>query len=555
MNDMIVKGYAEQVNPTETESCKRVWFIPHHGVYHPKKPGKIRVIFDCSAEFEGQSLNQSLLQGPDLTNNLVGEPVAVMCDIESMFCQVQVTEQHRDLLRFLWWKDGNLLQEPVVYRMRVHLFGAVSSPACANFALKRTANDDEEDLGVEPANFLHKDFYVDDGLKSVPTIEAVSLVRQTKEMCRRGGFNLHKFTSNKREVIESIPVEDRAEGIKKIDLDCDSLPVERALGIQWCIESDVFQYKIALKNHSCTRRGMLSMISSIYDPLGFLAPVLLEGKRLLQMLCRDKIDWDDPVSDHVRSRWEKWISELLHVGSLSVPRCYKPANFGNVTNVQLHHFSDASNKGYGQCSYLRMENDKGNVNCAFVMGKARVTPLKPVTIPRLELTAAVVSVNVSEQLQRELEYERIVEHFWTDSKVVLGYIANQTKRFHMFVGNRVQRIQEGTTQEQWHYVDTKSNPADDVSRGIRMQELVNGSRWINGPEFLWQDESHWPTASVNDNKETEFDLSPDDPEIKKAASFVTENSKSYPGLLSRLRYFSSWYRAKVAVAWCLHYLH
>ena len=277
-------------------------------------------------------------------------------------------------------------------------------------------------------------------------------------------------------MIESIPVEDRAEGIKKIDLDRDSLPVERALGIQWCIESDVFQYKIALKDRPCTRRGMLSMISSIYDPLGFLAPVLLEGKRLLQMLCRDKIDWDDPVSDHVRSRWEKWVSELLHVGSLSVPRCYKPANFGNVTNVQFHHFSDASNKGYGQCSYLRMENDKGNVNCAFVMGKARVTPLKPVTIPRLELTAAVVSVNASEQLQCELEYERIVEHFWTDSKVVLGYIANQTKQFHVFVANRVQRIQERTTQEQWHYVDTKSNPADDASRGIRMQELVNGSR-------------------------------------------------------------------------------
>ena len=189
------------------------------------------------------------------------------------------------------------------------------------------------------------------------------------------------------------------------------------------------------------------------------------------------------------------------------------------------------------------------------MGKARVTPLKPVTIPRLELTAAVVSVNVSEQLLRELEYEKIVEHFWTDSKVVLGYIANQTKRFHVFVANRVQRIQERTTQEQWHYVDTKSNPAYDASRGIRMQELVNGSRWINGAEFLWQDESHWPTASVNDNKETEFDLSPDDPEIKKAASFVTESIKSYPGLLSRLRYSSSWYRAKVAVAWCLRYLH
>ena len=115
-------------------------------------------------------------------------------------------------------------------------------------------------------------------------------------------------------------------------------------------------------------------------PLGFLAPVLSEGKSLVQMLCKDKVHWDDPVPENVRVRWEKWILELLDVVSLSVPRCYKPANFGNVTNVQLHHFSDASNKGYGQCSHLRIENEKGNVNWTFVMGNARVTPLKPVTL-------------------------------------------------------------------------------------------------------------------------------------------------------------------------------
>ena len=220
-------------------------------------------------------------------------------------------------------------------------------------------------------------------------------MRQTKEMCTRGGFNLHKFTSNEKEVIESIPVEDRAEGIKEIDLNYDSLPVERALEIEWCIENDVFQFKITLKPRPCMRRGMLSMISSIYDPLGFLAPVLLEGKCLLQMLCKDKVHWDEQISDHIRSRWDQWMSELLHVENLSVPRCYKPANFGNVIKVQLHHFLDASNKGYGECSYLRLQNDIRNVNCAFVMGKARVTPLKTVTIPRLELTAALVSVNVS----------------------------------------------------------------------------------------------------------------------------------------------------------------
>ncbi len=177
------------------------------------------------------------------------------------------------------------------------------------------------------------------------------------------------------------------------------------------------------------------------------------------------------------------------------------------------------------------------------------------TIPRLELTTAVVSVKVSEQLRKELEYDEMVEHFWTDCKVVLGYITNEVRRFHVFVANRVQQIQERTTQEQWHYVDTKSNSADDASRGIRMQELLNGSRWINGPEFLWKNESHWPTASTNSERETRFELVPDDPEIKKAVSLVTKTKTSYPSFLSRLQYFSSWYRAKAAVAWCLRYLY
>ena len=149
-------------------------------------------------------------------------------------------------------------------------------------------------------------------------------------------------------------MEDRAEGIKEIDLGCDML-------FKCSGASKVFQFRITLKDCSRTRR--LSTITSVYDPLKFLAPVLLQGKCMLQMLCKDKVDWDDSVPDHVRSRWEKWISELLHVESLSVPRCYKPMSFGNITNVQLHNFSDTNNRGFGQCSYLRLENDKGDVNC------------------------------------------------------------------------------------------------------------------------------------------------------------------------------------------------
>ena len=324
---VINNGFAEKVPHIEAESggragpgCSeegRVWYIPHHGVYHPKKPTEIWVVFDCSAEFQNESFNKHLLQGPDLTNNLVGvlcrfrkEPVALMCNIEGMFHQAGVAEWDRDLLCSLWWENGDTPKEPTKFRMTVHLFGATSSPGCAHYALKMSANDNETNLGPEEANFIHKDFYVDDGLTSMESVhDAVTLIKDTKEMCRRGGFKLHKITSSHKEVIEAIPFEDRAEGIQNIDLDKEALPVERALGIQWCIEKDSFQFRIVLKDLPCTRRGILSMVSSIYDPLGFVAWLLLEGKKILQELCKEKTDWDNPVPEDIKARWQRWRAE------------------------------------------------------------------------------------------------------------------------------------------------------------------------------------------------------------------------------------------------------
>lgn len=564
---VINNGFAEKVPHIEAESggragpgCSeegRVWYIPHHGVYHPKKPTEIWVVFDCSAEFQNESFNKHLLQGPDLTNNLVGvlcrfrkEPVALMCNIEGMFHQAGVAEWDRDLLCSLWWENGDTPKEPTKFRMTVHLFGATSSPGCAHYALKMSANDNETNLGPEEANFIHKDFYVDDGLTSMESVhDAVTLIKDTKEMCRRGGFKLHKITSSHKEVIEAIPFEDRAEGIQNIDLDKEALPVERALGIQWCIEKDSFQFRIVLKDRPCTRRGILSMVSSIYDPLGFVAWLLLEGKKILQELCKEKTDWDNPVPEDIKARWQRWRAELPSLEELSIPRCYKPSNFGPIASAELHHFSDASTQGYSQCSYLRLTNGKGRIHCSFLMGKARVTPLKPVTVPRLELTAAVVSVKICTQLQRELDYEGVKEVFWTDSKVVLGYIANETRRFHIFVGNRVQQIQEHSSPDQRHYVDTKSNLADHASPGLNPQGLQNSS-WITGPAFLWKDKSCWP---VNEAKEI-FTLSEDDPEVKNKVALVTSTDKSFASLASRLKYFPDYHWAKKAIELCLLYM-
>ena len=233
---------------------------------------------------------------------------------------------------------------------------------------------------------------MDDGLKSVPSAtKASALIKSTKSLLAKGGFNLHKFISNSKEVIEAIPKEQRASGIKELDLSRDILPIERALGVQWCVQSDALQFRVVLKDKPLTRRGILASISSIYDTLGLAAPFLLQGKQILQDLCKNQAAWDEMVPDDIKARWEKWRGELHALAELKIRRCYKPDNFGHVKTVELHSFSDATVNGYGQCSYLRMINDRDEVHCALVMAKSRVTPLKPVTVPRLELTAAVVS--------------------------------------------------------------------------------------------------------------------------------------------------------------------
>ncbi|XP_078371358.1 uncharacterized protein LOC144655010 [Oculina patagonica] len=556
MREMMEKSHAERVPSDELSLTNgSVWYIPHHGVYHPQKPDKIRVVFDASAEFKGKSLNSCLLPGPDLTNNLAGvlcrfrkEPVAFMCDVEGMFHQVGVKEEHRNLLRFLWWEDNDLDKPPVEFRMKVHLFGAVSSPGCANFALKRTAEDFEETFGSEAAEFVRKDFYVDDGLKSVPsTSQAISLIQNTKNLCAEGGFNLHKFTSNDKKVVEAIPKDQRASGIKDLNLTEDHLPIERALGVQWCIESDYLQFRIELKDRPLTRRGILASVSSIYDPLGLVAPFLLTGKRIVQELCKGKTSWDDEVPDHVRPRWEKWRNDLHALAQLKIRRCYKPDDFGELKTIELHTFSDASVYGYGQCSYLRMINHQDQVHCSLVMAKSRVAPLKPVTVPRLELVAAVVATNISAFLQKELKYNSLPEVFWTDSKVVLGYISNDARRFHTFVANRVQLIRDRTSPDQWNYVETKENPADDASRGLTAQEMIDSTRWWSGPEFLWK-----PLVT---KAKVDVPLSLEDPEVRKITVIsMSSKSSERPVLLQRIEYFSDWHRAKKAIAFCLLFI-
>ncbi|XP_064077611.1 uncharacterized protein LOC135195281 [Macrobrachium nipponense] len=259
---------------------------------------------------------------------------------------------------------------------------------------------------------------VDDGVTSVPSVdEATKLVKEATEVCCKGGLRLHKFISNNRSVLENIPISKCASKVKEVNISANALPVEAVLGLQWSLEEDMLTFSQSYLQHPATCRGILSAVASLFDPSGLIAPYILQGKRILQEMCRHGLGWDDQLPCELNSKWETWKKDQgLH--QFRIPRCYHSPGF-NVAQVELHHFSDASSVGYGQCSYLLLISLDGKIHCCTLTGKSRVTPTKVTTIRRLELTAAVVSVKVSCLLRKELDYENVEEFFGTDSKVVI----------------------------------------------------------------------------------------------------------------------------------------
>ena len=280
IEDLQARNYTEKIPSEQIDSESGVvWYLPLHSVTHPKKPDKVRVVFDCAAKYHGTSLNNNVLQGPDLTNSLIGvllrfrqEPVAVMTDVEAMFHQVLVHPKDIDALRFLWYPDGDLDKEPEEFRMLVHLLSGVWSSSSAGFALRKIAVDHAEKFEADVIKTVQCNFYVDDILKSLKTSnDAVMMYEKLTELLTLGGFHLTKWISNKREILEEIPDSELTKELKSIDLGMDEQPVERALGMQWNVELDKFQYRIIPKNKQFTRIGILSIVSSIYDLVGFVS--------------------------------------------------------------------------------------------------------------------------------------------------------------------------------------------------------------------------------------------------------------------------------------------
>ena len=381
------------------------------------------------------------------------------------------------------------------------------------------AEDSKGRFSDEAVNAVTKDFYVDDFVKSVRTVnEASSLANEVTCLLSEAGFRLMKWMSNSREVLSEIPDRERAR--PTLDLDLENLPVERTLGVQWDVEKDAFLFKVHVPHQPCTKCGILSAVSSLYDPMGFVCPVILEAKKILQELWKLNLGWDDEIPEDLQNQWNKWKYELSALSQVEVPRCHLV--LGTVRDISLHLFSDASEDGYGMCAYLRFVYASGTVRCSFLVGRSRSSPVRPISIPRLELQAATLSVKIYRVLLDELTYEISKITFWSDSQTTLQYIKNETKRFQTYVANRVTEIREVTSPDQWRHCPGRVNPADDASRGLNPQKLSSQHRWWRAPDFLWETEDCWPSAKYEEVPDS-------DPEVRASTNVHPVSVRTHHG--------------------------
>ncbi|XP_062414781.1 uncharacterized protein LOC134107206 [Pungitius pungitius] len=240
-------------------------------------------------------------------------------------------------------------------------------------------------------------------------------------------------------------------------------------------------------------RTAYQVLASQYDPLGFIVPFTTRAKVLIQQLWSKQRGWDDPdLPTGLQQAWETWEKELQHLSTVSIPRCYSPVSVEEAdAEYELHVFCDASERAYGAVAYLTVQV-AGDIHTSFVMARSRVAPKRQQTIPRLELCAALAGAQLAKLVETEITLTIRQTILWTDSTTVLEWLQSDSCRYKVFVGTRVSEIQELTDRQAWRYVDTRSNPADDITRGKTLLELMEPGRWSQGPPFLKQSTEHWP---------------------------------------------------------------
>ncbi|XP_055605119.1 uncharacterized protein LOC129753329 [Uranotaenia lowii] len=500
-----VKGYIRKLSAQEErEHQGRQWYLPIFPVFNPNKPGKLRIVWDAASKSRGVSLNSFLLKGPD---QLVALPhvlqrfreyrVAVSGDIREMFHQVNMNELDQHCQRFLW-NDGVIGKAPTVYIMRVMTFGASCSPSSAQYV--KNSNAERFVTKYPKAVYaIRSETYVDDMLISVETdIEAIQLVKDVRMIHSEGGFEIRGWLSNSTQVLRALG--EKSTVHKDLNVD-NELSSEKVLGMWWNTAEDIFTFKVPRRcnqeilsgNETPTKREVLRVLMLIYDPLGMLSNFLMYLKVLLQEIWRSGVGWDEPIHDEQLSKWRTWLNVLKQVETVSVPRCYRRLTSANPsTKVQLHVFVDASENGYAAVAYFRYE-ECNQIECAFVTSKTRVAPLRYVSIPRLELQAAVIGVRLANDIGESHRINLAQRFFWTDSRDVLCWIRADHRKYSKFVAARVGEILEGSEIAEWNWIESSENVADEGTKWQKIPDFSTSNRWFNGPKFIRQEQTLWPS--------------------------------------------------------------
>ncbi|XP_075990363.1 uncharacterized protein LOC142986014 [Anticarsia gemmatalis] len=375
-------------------------------------------------------------------------------DIEKMYRQVLVAENDRCLQRILW-REGE--SQPITaYDLNTLTYGTASASYLSTRCLWQLGDEHNDDV---IKRVIQKDFYVDDLITGADNDQDLRYIqRGVSEALRKGCFNLRKYKSNNPSIFENI------------NLNQGNLTISESsstLGLGWRPTSDTLFFPIKGfsldKQATVTKRFVMSNSFKIFDPLGILSPVIIQPKIMLQKMWQQKLDWDDPVSSDLRDEWLNFTDNLKYLHSFQIPRlvlCDKPEF------IELHSFSDASQCAYGACIYLKSVNRNGDTTIKLLCAKSKVSPIKPSTIPRLELCAALMAAKLCKSVLDSLRYNPGKLVHWCDSSVVLSWINNDPTKLKMFVANRVCEIVELTNASSWRYVPTALNPADLISRGM-----------------------------------------------------------------------------------------
>ncbi|XP_036346838.1 uncharacterized protein LOC118756166 [Rhagoletis pomonella] len=463
-----------------------VYYIPHHCVLK-----KFRVVFNASCKTDaGVSLNEVQMLGeklqrdlPDIIMRFRRHKIGISCDVKMMFRQIRIIESQYDLQRIFWRESPReKLRE---YCLTVVTYGMTASAHLAVRCLIQAARDQLEYF-PSAARAIIDDFYMDDGITGASNDdEAIRLAREMRFVLGSAGMELCKWQSNSKVLVNAFQSKEPNTLLLSDNADTS------VLGLKWHTDSDEFTFVVKTPEVSVviSKRIVLSCVAQLYDPNGYITPVTFIGKIIVQDLWRLSMGWDEQVPQSIKDRWLEFWKDISELERFKLPRYIRVSN---DATIQLHGFADASEKGFGAVIYVRVVSSLGMISSELLISKARVAPLKTITIPKLELAAAELLGRLYLSVVRSMEWQAVDYVMWSDSTIVLHWLRKLPCQMKVYVANRVASIQANTDINKWRHVKTSDNPADLLTRGMSASGIVGHQLWLHGPSWLRQPSKEWP---------------------------------------------------------------